>query len=593
MGANHRHYPLPAKCPSGWIDTVVGEVVDYLENGFSCSRHNIQGEGIPHLRPMNVSPDGEITLDRTLYVPSDAGMLRLIDNDVLFTNTSSTVWVGKSALVQEPGEWAFSNHMTRLKASDGVIPEFIAQQLHYLCISGYFAFHCTKHINQSSVSSGQLAQVPFRLAPTSEQIRIATKLRDLLLRERSVRNALERLLVLIGDCRTSVLNSACRGELVPTEATLARREKRQYETASDLLKRVLAARRRKWKAEQVAKFVAAGKEPSDQRWMARYKEPVSPAHRIEFPLPRGWAQVAMDHCGLVQLGRMRSPKNRAKDFPRPYIRAANITEKGLNLDDVFIMDFPPAEFEQYRLKVGDILIAEASGSPLQVGKPAIWRGEIPDCCFQNTVIRLRPTLISSEFLLIVLQYLYNSGAFAESSSGAGINHLSAERFLRIPVALPPLREQRRIVAEVRRRLKTLDQLAAAIRVALKEVAELRESLYYRAFSGQLVSQDETNESASSLLSNIEGGRATRAEDRQRERQIRSRRKAREIRPMKALNEIPVTYLSEILRVKNRNLTAHALWKESDLVIDDFYAQLKREMDKSVCVTEDRMLEVKQ
>jgi type I restriction enzyme, S subunit len=572
----------------------VGEVVDYLENGFSCSKHNTQGEGIPHLRPMNVSSDGEVSFDYTLYVPPDAGTLRLIDEDVLFTNTSSTIWVGKSALIQKPGDWAFSNHMTRLKASDGVVPEFIAQQLHYLCISGYFAFHCTKHINQSSVSSTQLAAVPFRLAPTTEQIRIVTKLGNLLRRERSIRKALESLLGVIEDCRTSILSSACRGTLVSTEASLSRRKKREYETASDLLKSVLTARRRKWNEEQLAKFVAGGKKPSNDDWMRRYKEPIPPARMAGLPLPRGWALVSMDHCGLVQLGRMRSPKNRSKNFPRPYVRAANITEKGLNLHDLMTMDFPPSEFERYRLREGDILIAEASGSPLQVGKPAIWRGEVPDCCFQNTVIRLRPTLVSSEFLLIVLQYLYRSGAFAESSSGSGINHLSAERFLRMPVALPPTREQRRIAADVRRRMKTLDQLDAALRVALSEIAELRESLYYRAFSGQLVSQRVASESATSLLGKIEGGRAARTEERRREKRDRPRRKkVKEITKVKALSEISITHLSEILRDQNRPLSARALWKESDLTIDDFYGQLKREMNVSVCETKDRMLEVKQ
>src|SRR5207248_11471211 len=103
-------------------------------------------------------------------------------------------------------------------------------------------------------------------------------------------------------------------------------------------------------------------------------------------------------------------------------------------------------------------LSEASGTPEQVGKPAIWRGEIEDCCFQNTVIRFRPIIVSTEFLFIVLQHLYKSGAFAESSSGSGINHLSRERFARMPIALPPLAEQKRIVEDVSRRLSALERL---------------------------------------------------------------------------------------------------------------------------------------
>ena len=53
------------------------------------------------------------------------------------------------------------------------------------------------------------------------------------------------------------------------------------------------------------------------------------------------------------------------------------------------MHFDPAEVETYRLKAGDVLVAEASGSRSEVGKPAIWRAELHDCCFQNTLLRVR------------------------------------------------------------------------------------------------------------------------------------------------------------------------------------------------------------
>lgn len=590
MPISDSHYPFPEECPHGWLHTTVGEIVDYIESGFSCSQHNTQGEGIPHLRPMNVSPDGDVTLENTLYVPSDAGRNRLQHGDVLFTNTSSTVLVGKTASVREPGEWAFSNHMTRLRPSDGVISEFIARQLHYLCLSGYFAFHCTKHINQSSISNKQLVQIPFRLAPTNEQERIANKLGNLLNRELRIRNSLESLLKLVDTCRVSILTSACKGTLVTSEAVLAKNENRGYENATQLLSRVMKQRQRAWQHQQIARFKAAGKEPSDERWIHRYKEPIGSAKSSQRSrLPKGWAWASVDQCGLVQLGRMRSPKNRPKKHPRRYLRAANITENGLDLRDVMVMDFPPSEFVQYKLEVGDLLVAEASGSPLQVGKPVIWRGEIPDCCYQNTVIRLRPIVINPEFLLVVMQYFYKTGLFAEHSTGTGINHLSADRFIRIPVALPPLREQRRIVSEVQRRFKMLEGLEAAIREGLKQLIDLKASFYYQAFAGELVPHQQGAETAATLLNNIKQGSRQSRPERQRRAPVKKRN---ERTKMKTLQDVSLSYLSEILREKKGPLTARALWKESGLVIDDFYAQLKREMDKSVRETHDRMLELK-
>ena len=60
--------------------------------------------------------------------------------------------------------------------------------------------------------------------------------------------------------------------------------------------------------------------------------------------------------------------------------------------------------------------------------------------------------------------------------------------------------------------------------------------------------------------------------------------------MKTLEDINKTHLAEILRSHSRPLNAKTLWKDSELTIDDFYAQLKREMGKTVRETADRMLE---
>ncbi len=107
-------------------------------------------------------------------------------------------------------------------------------------------------------------------------------------------------------------------------------------------------------------------------------------------IPPGWERTRVGEVGEVRLGRQRSPKNRSANFPTKYIRAANITWTGLDLSDVLDMDFRPQERASYRLQPGDVLLSEASGSASAVGKPAIWNGDLEDCCFQNTVIRFRP-----------------------------------------------------------------------------------------------------------------------------------------------------------------------------------------------------------
>ena len=81
--------------------------------------------------------------------------------------------------------------------------------------------------------------------------------------------------------RVSVLKAACEGELVPTEAELAREEGRDYEHADALLDCILKERRAKWEADELAKMRAKGREPQRRQVegqvqrtrLARYNRP--------------------------------------------------------------------------------------------------------------------------------------------------------------------------------------------------------------------------------------------------------------------------------------------------------------------------------
>ena len=159
-----------------------------------------------------------------------------------------------------------------------------------------------------------------------------------------------------------------------------------------------------------------------------------------------WSRVA--DAGRVLLGRQRSPANHDGPYMRPYVRAANITWAGWDFSDVKTMNFDPTDFERFRLRVGDVLINEGSGSAAEVGKPAIWRGAIEDCCFQNTLICVQPTSCTSEYLYYFLLFSAKSRAFVAETQGVNIYHIGREGLASFPIPLPPLAEQRRIVARI-------------------------------------------------------------------------------------------------------------------------------------------------
>lgn len=172
------HYPLRLDAlPRGWRAGYVGEFAREIEPGFASGEHNQTGEGVAHLRPMNVDREGKIDLSVTKFVSANKDGRRLAVGDVLFNNTNSPELVGKTAAVSVAGDFAFSNHMTRIRFADDVLPKFGALQLHFLWMRGYFKYNCVKHVNQASVSSRALARgVPFVWAPPVEQERIVAEL---------------------------------------------------------------------------------------------------------------------------------------------------------------------------------------------------------------------------------------------------------------------------------------------------------------------------------------------------------------------------------------------------------------------------------
>ena len=198
-----------------------------------------------------------------------------------------------------------------------------------------------------------------------------------------------------------------------------------------------------------------------------------------------WRICKASEIGEVCLGRQRSPHNVAKDYPTKYIRAANITEDGLDLSDVLEMEFNPIERKKYFLKYNDIVLSEASGSAKQVGKPAIWKNNLPDCCFQNTVIRHRVIQENPEYVLWYYKFLYTSGYFARIVGGVGINHLGAKNFSNVSIALPELNQQQEIVSRIEAQLSACGQIEKTIEQSLQQAEALRQSILKQAFEGRL------------------------------------------------------------------------------------------------------------
>jgi type I restriction enzyme S subunit len=91
----------------------------------------------------------------------------------------------------------------------------------------------------------------------------------------------------------------------------------------------------------------------------------------------------------------------------------------------------------------------------------------------------------SDYLLTTYKNYYFNGVFAKVAGGVGINHLSAAKFSKVCIPLPPVAEQERIVAEVERRLSVVEELSALVTANLQRATRLRQSILQKAFTGQL------------------------------------------------------------------------------------------------------------
>jgi restriction endonuclease S subunit len=183
---------------------------------------------------MNITSAGTIDLRDARHVPSTFNEKRLSKNDVLFNNTNSPQLIGKTAFVGPSAAGrAFSNHMTRIVCTSGVDPQFAARQLHFLFSSGYFLYRCVKHVNQASISSGDLSRtVPLVIAPLTEQKRIVAKIEELFSELEAGEESLRLARRHLATYRQSLLKQAFEGKLTAKWRTVKVSEIGRIETGT-------------------------------------------------------------------------------------------------------------------------------------------------------------------------------------------------------------------------------------------------------------------------------------------------------------------------------------------------------------------------
>lgn len=199
------------------------------------------------------------------------------------------------------------------------------------------------------------------------------------------------------------------------------------------------------------------------------------------------SSVPLSHVAHVDHGRQRSPENAQGDHMTRYVRSANVKDGFIDTADLLEMNFTPQEQRIYRLRAGDVLVTEASGSPDAIGASAIWREQLSGTvCFQNHLLRLRARDQASnpEYLGWWARASYYAGAMKVWATGANILNLGSASLRRMPLPARSMIDQAGMVA----RCNEIDRdCASGTRAVSRQAARLSEfkrSLITAAVTGE-------------------------------------------------------------------------------------------------------------
>ncbi len=454
--------------PAGWSWIALGEICDAI-NGRAFKSTEWRESGVPIIRIQNLK-DSTASFN---YFQGDLDAKHKVNaGDLLFawsgtpgTSFGAHIWNGPNA--------ALNQHIFNV--------QFDRKQLDtkYLCyalnqnVSRYVA-QAQGGVGLAHITKSKFMASKVPIAPLDQQKRIVAEIEKQFSRlDEAVAN-LKRVKANLKRYKAAVLKAAVEGRLVETEAELARREGRGFETGEQLLQRILETRRSQW-------FI-----PGRGQGKGKYKEPAAPETTALPELPEGWVWASVDQLigdSLIGLDRGRDQQN-SEGIGTPYVKMNNVTMVGeVTSEGMVYVDASRDEKERFNLQADDLLFNTRNSKEL-VGKVGIVRGLPNGAIYNNNLMRLRavdgavPNFLCSQMCSDGFRRRMDLVKKATTNVAA----VYAKDLFPLPLALPPIAEQHSIVAEVDRRLSLLRETEAQVDANLRRATRLRSAVLHKSFS---------------------------------------------------------------------------------------------------------------
>lgn len=201
----------------------------------------------------------------------------------------------------------------------------------------------------------------------------------------------------------------------------------------------------------------------------------------------------------------------------PVIRIPNISDRKLNTSDLKYADFTEKELKTLALKAGDILVIRSNGSLDLVAKSALVEQKYEGFLYAGYLIRIRcneKKILPSFLLNIMNSRVVRDVVEISSRSTSGVNNINSKELAALKFVLPSIEEQAEIVQYVEKLFDFADSIEQKANVALERVNNLTQSIFAKAFRGELTADWRTanpdlvsgENSAESLLEKIKAER---------------------------------------------------------------------------------------
>ncbi|HWB02150.1 MAG TPA: restriction endonuclease subunit S [Verrucomicrobiales bacterium] len=439
----------------GWQWVTIGEMTSAIQYG-SSAKTSEDATGVPVLRMGNIK-EGSLVLDSLKFLPHEHQEfpdLLLRDGDLLFNRTNSAELVGKSAVYRSnPEKCSCASYLIRVRLKPDYVPEYVANYLNSPFGRQWISSVVSQQVGQANVNASKLKALKIPVPDYNEQCRIVAGIEKQFTRLDAGVTALRRVQANLNRYRAAVLKAACDGKLVPTEASFTSQREDQvgslnlvpdYETGEQLLQRLLAERRRNWTRR------------------GQYKEPVGPDAANLPHLPKGWAWATVEQLTSLVTSGSRGWGEFYSDAGPLFVRAQDIKTDSLNFLGIARVALPEkAEGMRSAVENGDLLITITGAN---VTKTAVVHGLEEVAFVSQHVALLKPVFreTSAFHFMWIVSPAHGRKQLEQWAYGAGKPGLSLEQIRSLPLAVPPVAEQIRIVAEVEQRLCVIDSIALTI-----------------------------------------------------------------------------------------------------------------------------------